>query len=233
MKKLIGLAVLLIFALSACQGNEAPAPEPLSAEDVAAIVAKALAAEEAEVEAAAEVDDAWCPAPFKAREVVSGRLAVIYQLQKDDNGNVSVIAVDPQRVIRYREKGRDGEVFWGLLGDGTEACVSVAYGNMRQLEGYKLPFEDMETFNGGQVNMLGNLEAGRDIPYQIYVLESDLVGLDAPIGGCDPRYEGVCIPSSSVDLDCSDISQRNFDVGDEDPHGFDGADADNLGCETE
>ncbi|TQN27853.1 hypothetical protein FHX37_4584 [Haloactinospora alba] len=38
------------------------------------------------------------------------------------------------------------------------------------------------------------------------------------------------IPSPPPDLDCSDISQRNFDVSEGDPHNFD-ADGDGVGCE--
>lgn len=41
----------------------------------------------------------------------------------------------------------------------------------------------------------------------------------------------VCIPSPPPDLDCSDISYRNFRVRPADPHNFD-ADNDGIGCET-
>jgi hypothetical protein len=50
-------------------------------------------------------------------------------------------------------------------------------------------------------------------------------------GGCDPSYPGVCIPPAPPDLDCPQVSHRNFSVTGSDPHGFD-ADNDGLGCES-
>lgn len=47
---------------------------------------------------------------------------------------------------------------------------------------------------------------------------------------CDPSYPDVCIPSPPPDLDCRDISYRNFEVLQPDPHHFDG-DEDGVGCE--
>lgn len=51
-------------------------------------------------------------------------------------------------------------------------------------------------------------------------------------GNCDPSYPDVCIPSPPPDLDCGDISYRNFRVVGDDPHGFDGNDNDGRGCES-
>lgn len=48
---------------------------------------------------------------------------------------------------------------------------------------------------------------------------------------CDPSYPDLCIPSPPPDLDCSDISYRNFKVLSPDPHGFD-RDRDGIGCES-
>jgi micrococcal nuclease len=48
---------------------------------------------------------------------------------------------------------------------------------------------------------------------------------------CDPSYPTVCIPPPPPDLDCKDISYRNFKVLPPDPHRFDG-DKDGVGCET-
>lgn len=50
---------------------------------------------------------------------------------------------------------------------------------------------------------------------------------------CDRAYpdQDVCIPSPPPDLDCKDISYRNFTVLPPDPHRFDG-DKDGIGCET-
>ena len=44
----------------------------------------------------------------------------------------------------------------------------------------------------------------------------------SPDGDCDPSYPDVCIPSPPPDLDCPDITYRNFRVVGSDPHGFDG-----------
>jgi len=47
---------------------------------------------------------------------------------------------------------------------------------------------------------------------------------------CSPAYPSVCIPPAPPDLNCSDISYRNFQVLPPDPHHFDG-DRDGVGCE--
>jgi len=48
---------------------------------------------------------------------------------------------------------------------------------------------------------------------------------------CDPSYPTVCIPPPPPDLNCGDISYRNFTVLPPDPHNFD-SDKDGIGCET-
>ena len=48
---------------------------------------------------------------------------------------------------------------------------------------------------------------------------------------CDPSYPGLCIPPPPPDLDCDNISARNFRVLQPDPHMFD-ADNDGIGCPT-
>ncbi|HXQ39403.1 MAG TPA: hypothetical protein VN843_35715 [Anaerolineales bacterium] len=56
-----------------------------------------------------------------------------------------------------------------------------------------------------------------------------------PVSGgssnCDPAYPTVCIPPPPPDLDCGDISYRNFQVLAPDPHSFD-REGDGLGCES-
>ncbi len=52
-----------------------------------------------------------------------------------------------------------------------------------------------------------------------------------PGPSCDPSHPTVCIPPPSTDLDCDDVSFRNFKVIPPDPHGFD-SDNDGVGCET-
>jgi len=48
---------------------------------------------------------------------------------------------------------------------------------------------------------------------------------------CDPSYPTVCIPPWPPDLDCGEIRFVNFEVLQDDPHGFDG-DKDGIGCES-
>src|SRR5215208_3528369 len=48
---------------------------------------------------------------------------------------------------------------------------------------------------------------------------------------CDPSYPGLCIPPTPPDLDCDNISARNFRVLPPDPHRFDD-DNDGIGCPT-
>jgi hypothetical protein len=52
-----------------------------------------------------------------------------------------------------------------------------------------------------------------------------------PVENCHASYPTVCIPPPPPDLDCPQISARNFSVVGSDPHGFDG-DNDGIGCET-
>jgi PKD repeat protein len=49
---------------------------------------------------------------------------------------------------------------------------------------------------------------------------------------CDPSYPDVCISPPQPDLDCPQLSERNFEVLPPDPHGFD-PDNDGIGCEGE
>lgn len=48
---------------------------------------------------------------------------------------------------------------------------------------------------------------------------------------CDPSYTDTCIPPYPPDLNCSDVSSKNFAVISSDPHGFD-RDRDGKGCES-
>lgn len=56
-----------------------------------------------------------------------------------------------------------------------------------------------------------------------------------PSGNCAPSYPSVCISPPPPDLNCADVTYRNFtvrwDVADPDPHHFDG-DRDGIGCES-
>jgi hypothetical protein len=48
---------------------------------------------------------------------------------------------------------------------------------------------------------------------------------------CDSSYPDVCIASYPPDLDCPEISYKDFKVLSPDPHGFD-KDNDGVGCES-
>jgi micrococcal nuclease len=68
------------------------------------------------------------------------------------------------------------------------------------------------------------------------ILPTMEVRLPSPIplettGNCDPAYPTVCIPSPPPDLDCKDVSYKNFKVLQPDPHNFDG-DGNGIGCEN-
>ena len=52
-----------------------------------------------------------------------------------------------------------------------------------------------------------------------------------PPPNCDSAYPTVCIPPPPPDLDCGNITYRNFTVLAPDPHRFDG-DHDGIGCES-
>ena len=48
---------------------------------------------------------------------------------------------------------------------------------------------------------------------------------------CDAAYPTVCIPPPPPDLNCGDITAKNFTVKSPDPHKLDG-DRDGIGCES-
>ena len=54
--------------------------------------------------------------------------------------------------------------------------------------------------------------------------------VEPKIQNCDASYPTLCIPPFHPDLDCGEISARNFVVLQPDPHGFD-RDRDGIGCE--
>ncbi len=61
------------------------------------------------------------------------------------------------------------------------------------------------------------------MPYQVQTF--------AQSSNCDPSYPDVCIPPYPPDLNCRDVSYKNFAVLSPDPHGFD-RDRDGIGCES-
>lgn len=63
-----------------------------------------------------------------------------------------------------------------------------------------------------------------------YNSESSSTELNSKMN-CDLSYPDFCIVSPPPDLDCRDISQKQFTVLQPDPHGFD-SDKDEIGCES-
>ena len=49
---------------------------------------------------------------------------------------------------------------------------------------------------------------------------------------CNSSYPAICILSPPSNLNCNDISDKNFEVLPPDSHGFDRDDEDSIGCES-
>lgn len=49
--------------------------------------------------------------------------------------------------------------------------------------------------------------------------------------GCDPNYEGACVPVDQGDVDCGDLVESDFYVVGDDVDGLDG-DGDGIACES-
>ena len=49
--------------------------------------------------------------------------------------------------------------------------------------------------------------------------------------GCDPNYQGACVPTSYGDVDCGEIPETDFYVVGDDVDGLDG-DGDGIACES-
>ncbi len=71
------------------------------------------------------------------------------------------------------------------------------------------------------------LETGPQLQQQLDNMEKYHPNLSS---NCSSAYPERCIPPPSPDLDCADITQRNFLVLPPDPHMFD-PDKNGIGCE--
>ncbi len=71
------------------------------------------------------------------------------------------------------------------------------------------------------------LETGPQLQQQLDNIEKYHPNLSS---NCSSAYPERCIPPPLPDLDCSDITQRNFLVQPPDPHMFD-PDKNGIGCE--
>lgn len=89
-----------------------------------------------------------------------------------------------------------------------------------------------ELMDNGHANILTEFCAESEFSDEEWIQEGCEM-TDTPINetNCDPSYPDVCIPPPPPDLDCVDISHRNFRVLAPDPHRFDG-NKDGIGCET-
>jgi len=85
--------------------------------------------------------------------------------------------------------------------------------------------------DGQQVDMSRTIERLQKIGPQLQQ-EMDAIEKLHPntTGNCSAAYPEKCIPPFPPDLDCQDITQRNFWVLPPDPHQFD-PDGNSIGCE--
>lgn len=72
-----------------------------------------------------------------------------------------------------------------------------------------------------------------NLPSKTYraALNTTVLASSSPAVNCDPSYPDFCIAPSLPDLNCSDISHKNFTVRQPDLHKFD-RDKDGIGCES-
>jgi resuscitation-promoting factor RpfB len=57
-------------------------------------------------------------------------------------------------------------------------------------------------------------------------------GTDLDAGdGCSPEYQGACVPDGAGDVNCTDLSDTDFDSVGSDPYGLD-RDGDGIACES-
>ena len=95
-------------------------------------------------------------------------------------------------------------------------CGKSEFGNSRWAQKYGCDADDVNLFNR-------KVSDGTD------AISNNVQ--EKKLDDCDSAYSGICIPSSPSDLNCEDISVKNFKVKPPDPHNFDG-DSNGIGCET-
>lgn len=117
------------------------------------------------------------------------------------------------RLLRY--VWVDGEMVNEMLVAEGLASVSTFPPDVKYQESF---LELQEVARSSGLGLWSACTADRSIP---------TVAAD---NACDPSYPDVCIPSPPPDLDCPDITYRNFRVVGPDPHLFDG-NHDGEGCE--
>jgi micrococcal nuclease len=164
----------------------------------------------------------------------------------------AVVMDDEQRLIsadqRTAFEGGVGEYMWSALGfDGDRLTVrwDVTAADADCRVGWRLEPDASDPISSTIRLDAGDEEADNrryDIDFEDaeFVVSSSCVAWrmtmqtssSSPEGGaeCDDSYADVCIPPYPPDLDCGEITERNFAVTGSDPHGFD-REGDGLGCE--
>ncbi len=156
-----------------------------------------------------------------------GILATKFAVQ-ELHGETVTIVVDPLagergsfgRLLAYIQI--DGEDFNSKLIRNGYARVYIEGASSRKNEYVSLQDEAMFMGTG----LWGCISSSR-VPFTTVSPASSTTSST----NCNSSYPTVCIPSPPPDLDCRDISYKNFKVLPRDPHRFDG-DNDGVGCES-
>jgi PKD repeat protein len=88
-------------------------------------------------------------------------------------------------------------------------------------------FDEAGTYNVGVIVIDSTGRTASDSI--VIIVEEPPATEEEPV--CDPSYPTVCIPPPPPNLNCNDISARNFEALPPDPHEFD-ADNDGIACES-
>ena len=164
-------------------------------------------------------------------------LQVQDNLTDDHNGCMQPAAIISFGILRNNPEG----VFPDSLESIRVECYTP---NSRLLLSYRVTIADLIAFAAkGEVDT-GKLEVVQNnLPTITPTAEPTSISTETPIpvlvqptaassnSNCSAAYPSVCIPPAPPDLNCSDISFRNFTVLAPDPHGFD-RNNDGLGCEN-
>lgn len=54
---------------------------------------------------------------------------------------------------------------------------------------------------------------------------------ETPSDNCSSEYSGACVPADVYDVDCTELSDTDFESVGSDPYGLD-ADSDGIACES-
>jgi PKD repeat protein len=139
----------------------------------------------------------------------------------------------------------------GITSSDTEGVAPATFDFGASVAGGAIPYTYSWDFGDGSVerdddetvdhtfNIAGNYtvtvtvtdSTGRTVSDSIVVTVHERVPPTTEERMCDPSYPGLCIPPPPPDLDCDNISARNFRVLPPDQHRFDD-DNDGIGCPT-